>query len=385
MEVSKFSGNVCYLARKVNIFFSRTSFCREEVTRHSSRYLYNAPVMVKLLWRHCAGSVRRVLHSPFGLQLFSLSFLIFFVMGFQPPYLAMGQPFGDEIFGEQILFAPITEMGFLDNFAGIKTAGMEEIWVEDESGQLVKKFRPQKRDSVVTYAVKSGDTVSKISHKFGLKVSTVLWANGLTSKTTLRIGKDLRIPPTDGVFYTAKPGDMLGDIAKQHGIALDKISAYNRVGKDLKLEIGQELFLPQAKKVFVQQSSGIGNLGSLGFRIRRPTKGVLTQGYHRKHYALDIANKMNTPIYAAAPGKVIKSDDGWNYGYGKYIVVDHGSGVKTLYGHLNSRKVFVGDEIKAGQLVGLMGNTGRVWGPTGIHLHFELHIKGRKVNPNNYF
>jgi len=341
--------------------------------------------MVKVFWRQCACSIEKALHSPFGLQIGSLTFLVFFVMSFQPPYSAIGQPFGDDFFGESRIFAPITEVGFFDNFAGIKTAGLEEVWVEDETGALVKKFRPQKRDAVITYTIKSGDTVSKIAHKFGLKVSTVLWSNGLNSKTTLRVGKSVRIPPSDGVFYTAKPGDTLGDIAKQHGLELKKIVAYNRVREDMKLEIGQELFLPGAQKVFVQRATTSGSIASLGFRIRRPTKGVLTQGYHRKHYALDIANKMNTPIYAAAPGRVVKSNDGWNYGYGKYIVIDHGNNVQTLYGHLNARKAEIGDEIKVGQLIGLMGNTGRVWGPTGIHLHFELHIKGRKVNPNNYF
>jgi Membrane proteins related to metalloendopeptidases len=111
----------------------------------------------------------------------------------------------------------------------------------------------------------------------------------------------------------------------------------------------------------------------------------LTQGFHRKHFAIDIANKLDTPIYAAAGGKIVESADGWNYGFGKYIIIDHGNEIQTVYAHLNKRKVEVGAEIQAGQLIGLMGNTGNVFGPTGIHLHFELRIRGRKVDPRNYF
>ncbi len=349
--------------------------------------------MVQICFDKITEYFRRAMNSPFGLQSVVLAFLIFFVMSFRPPYFLFGgERFDADFFGEKVNFYSISEIGFLDNFSGVDTAGMREILVEDENGNLVVKVKPRKRDKSIGYVIKSGDNISKIAHKFGLDIRTILWANDLTSKQTLSVGKKLEIPPTDGVFYTVRQSDTLGEIAKTHDIELGKIYAYNKITAD-KISSGQKIFLPDAKKIFIaKRTATTGRPGSktavvesIGFRLRRPTRGILTQGFHNKHYAIDIANKLNTPIYVAAGGTVVKSDNGWNYGYGNYIVVDHGNEVETLYAHLNTRKVFVGDKIETGQLIGLMGNTGNVWGPTGIHLHFELRIRGRKVNPNNYF
>jgi murein DD-endopeptidase MepM/ murein hydrolase activator NlpD len=339
----------------------------------------------------------RLLHSPFGLQVLALGFFLMFIMSFRPPYfIGGGEHFGETTFGEPQLDTdfPITEPGFIENFAGVKISGVRET-IEDEEGNTITIIRPRRREQTIEYIVKSGDNISKIAHKFSLKISTILQANELTSKGGITPGQKLKIPPTDGIFYTVQAGDTLSEIAKNHEIDTAKIYAYNKI-KENRIIADQSIFLPDAKKTFIprRQVSRPGQtisngesptLSSIGFRIRRPTKGILTQGYHRGHYALDIGSKLNTPIYSAAGGKVIKSADGWNYGYGKYIVIDHGNNVQTLYGHFNERKVKIGDEVKAGQLIGLMGNTGNVWGVTGIHLHFELRINGRKVNPNNYF
>ena len=350
--------------------------------------------MGKILWTTVLDASRRALHSPFAFQALAFGILVMFLMSFRPPYFSQEQElFGDEFLGEKSISFPISEVGFLDNFAGVKTAGLREVLVEDENGNLEFRVQPRKRDVTINYTTKSGDNPSKIAHKFGIKVTTLLWGNDLNVKQTLHVGQSIKIPPSDGIYYTVQQSDTLGEIAKTHNIELSKIHAYNPSVKNNIIAVGKDLFLPDAKKVFVQRTSFSGEdiydssapMESIGIRIRRPVKGVLTQKFHRGHYAIDIANKLNTPIYAAAGGKVIKSQDGWNYGYGKYIIIDHGNDIETLYAHNNLRKVEVGDEIKTGQLVGLMGNSGRVWGPTGIHLHFELRIRGRKVNPFNYF
>jgi len=314
-------------------------------------------------------------------------------MSFSPPYiLEQGERFDDYFLVEKQKF-PIIEPGFLNNNVGVNTAGLREVLVEDENGNLIKKIQPRKRETVIAYIVRSGDNISKISHKFGLKVSSLLWGNDLTVKEALHVGQKLRIPPTDGVFYRVKARDTLGDIAKAHNTEIPKILVYDNSLNKQPLKIGQEIFIPNAQKSFVPQKpptayrpgSEYQRVESLGYVLRRPTKGVLTQGFHGRHYALDISNKLNTPIYAAADGVVIESKSGWNYGYGKHIIIDHGNEIKTLYAHNNINKKFVGDTVKAGELIALMGNTGNVWGPTGIHLHFELHIRGRKVNSGNYF
>ena len=336
---------------------------------------------------------QRLLHSPFVFQLFSLSLLVALMLGFRPNYfISMYQPFGRQLWEESFTSYPITETGFIDNFAGVSTAGLREILMEDENGNVVVKLEPKKRSNTIPYTVKSGESIYDIAHKFGLKVTTLNWANKITSRTDLHVGQVLRIPPADGVFYAVQNGDSLVNIAKTHNIDTEKIEAYNTLEKSGSLTVGQEIFIPGAQKVLVQQEtsteSGIVSstgLSSIGFKLRRPTQGALTQGYHQRHFAIDIANRMNTPIYASASGVVIESDDGWNYGYGNYIIIDHGNDIKTLYAHNNVRKVEVGEEVKTGQLISLMGNTGNVWGPTGIHLHYEVRIRGRKANPFNYF
>ncbi len=343
--------------------------------------------------------ITRVLHSPFGFQLICLTFLCFFLFSFRPPYVQNLQPFGDFGTAASDDFIQVRAAGFLENSVGVNTAGLRETLVEDESGQKVIR---RKRDKTVFYTVKIGDNVSKIAHKFGLRVSTVLWANDLSVKDNLQPGDKIKISPVDGVYYKVQTSDTLGEIAKAHSVDLAKVKAYNPLKNNV-VKVGQEIFIPGAQKVYVAAkprvvrtnytattnrpgSNTVGNINSIGIKLIRPTRGVLTQGYRKGHYAIDIANSRNTPIYAAAGGVVkIAKNDGWNYGYGRYIVIDHGNGAETLYSHAEALKVQVGDTVKKGQLIALMGNSGRVFGPTGIHLHFEFRIRGRKVNPYNYF
>jgi murein DD-endopeptidase MepM/ murein hydrolase activator NlpD len=97
------------------------------------------------------------------------------------------------------------------------------------------------------------------------------------------------------------------------------------------------------------------------------------------HSGLDIANELHTPIFCTANGKVAYS--GWQSGYGNIIVVDHGHNYRTVYGHLSKKLVKTGDCVSRGQMIAQMGNTGS---STGSHLHYEVHFKGRTVNPKQY-
>jgi murein DD-endopeptidase MepM/ murein hydrolase activator NlpD len=94
------------------------------------------------------------------------------------------------------------------------------------------------------------------------------------------------------------------------------------------------------------------------------------------HSGVDIPGPVGTPIYATADGIVGRS--GWVSGYGKLIELEHGKGIQTRYGHLSQINVPAGTKIKRGQLIGLMGSTGR---STGSHLHYEVRLEGRAVNP----
>jgi len=95
------------------------------------------------------------------------------------------------------------------------------------------------------------------------------------------------------------------------------------------------------------------------------------------HAGIDLSGPLGTPIYATADGVVMNA--GWNSGgYGNLIKIDHGRGIETRYGHLSSIGIQPGQKVTRGQLIGRMGSTGR---STGSHLHYEVRIDGRAVNP----
>jgi murein DD-endopeptidase MepM/ murein hydrolase activator NlpD len=97
------------------------------------------------------------------------------------------------------------------------------------------------------------------------------------------------------------------------------------------------------------------------------------------HAGIDIRAARGTPVYAPAPGTVIQA--GHVQDYGTRIIVNHGQDVRTLYGHLSKLNVHSGQRVERGALIGYTGNTGRSSGP---HLHYEIVVRGRAVNPRAY-
>ena len=120
-----------------------------------------------------------------------------------------------------------------------------------------------------------------------------------------------------------------------------------------------------------------------------PINGWITSGFGKRaspltgepgrHYGVDIANVVGTPIHATADGLVVYA--GWENGYGRVVVIEHGYGFSTRYGHCSSVDVKVGDEVKRGQIISYVGSSGR---STGSHLHYEVRIHGIPVDPEKY-
>lgn len=112
-----------------------------------------------------------------------------------------------------------------------------------------------------------------------------------------------------------------------------------------------------------------------GFGARRdPFRRVLAM-----HTGLDFKGEVGRPIYAPAPGKVVRA--GWMGGYGRTIEILHDNGISTRYAHLSRIEIAVGDHVTRGKLIGRIGNTGR---STGAHLHYETRINGKAVNPKRF-
>ena len=105
-------------------------------------------------------------------------------------------------------------------------------------------------------------------------------------------------------------------------------------------------------------------------------------GVYKNHGGTDIGASYGSAIYAADSGTVVYSSDGWNGGWGNYVMIDHGNGMQTLYAHMSSRAVSVGQTVSRGQTIGYVGSTGMSTGP---HLHFEMYINGSRIDPQTRY
>ena len=244
------------------------------------------------------------------------------------------------------------------------------------------------RDKTVEYEVKEGDTVSTIAEAYGVSEETILWENNLLSRTEIKPGQTLKILPVSGIAHTVSSGDTIYSIAKKYRASAQAILDYpfNDVGDDLQLSTGQILIVPDGAppekpkpaptQYLAKQNIPVEDLGSA--RFVWPASGDLAQYFSWYHPAIDISNLGGGPIRASDSGTVTVA--GWldNYGYGNRVVIDHGNGYTTLYGHLSAIYVSPGQRISKGDVIGAMGSTGR---STGVHLHFEVRNSGTAINP----
>ena len=103
-------------------------------------------------------------------------------------------------------------------------------------------------------------------------------------------------------------------------------------------------------------------------------------GTTRFHSGMDFSAAPGTDVYATGDGTVVKM--GWQTGYGNTIIIDHGFGYQTWYAHLQEFRTRPGKKVVRGEVIGGVGSTGKSTGP---HLHYEVHVRGRVVNPVNYY
>jgi murein DD-endopeptidase MepM/ murein hydrolase activator NlpD len=247
------------------------------------------------------------------------------------------------------------------------------------------------RANIEEYTVQDGDTVSSIADKFGISADTVRWQNSITGDK-IKVGDTLEILPVTGIAHKVQKGDTLNSIAKRYDVDPQEIVnwQFNTFVNDetFELAVGQIVIVPNGVKPadnFLagpvtprakQLTPNAGTVSASGNLIW-PTAGVITQNFAWYHPGIDIANPAMPSVLAADSGTIIWAS--WdNTGYGNKIMIDHGNGVKTLYGHLSQFNVVVGQTVKRGDVIGRMGSTGRSTGP---HLHFEVHMPGGRINP----
>lgn len=245
------------------------------------------------------------------------------------------------------------------------------------------------RDSIIDYQVQSGDTVATIANKFGVSADTIRWQNNL-SGDKIKVGQTIKILPVTGIAHTVVKGDTVYSIAKRYDTDPQGIVdfPFNTFTNDetFELAIGQSIIVPDgvmpAASVAPRTRQLTPNAGSVtasGLFVW-PTQGTITQRFSWYHPGIDIANSGQPIDVAADSGRVTYA--GWDVsGYGNMVLIDHGNGFITRYGHMSQVMVISGQTVGKGQAIGRMGNTGH---STGSHTHFEIYCNGVRVNPLNY-
>lgn len=248
-----------------------------------------------------------------------------------------------------------------------------------------------------TYVVERGDTPSGIAYQFGIKTETLLGGNPQLSQESslMQPGMELIILPLDGVLHDVQPGDTLESVSAEYDIPVEDIIAYepNNLEFPYRLYPDTQILVPGAiADVFIWTPPSLstvrgGNSGSgsgiapaivgTGTFIFPVSSRNFTQRFWYGHPGIDIGLSEGSAVLASDTGTVTFA--GWNiYGYGNLIVINHGNGYETFYGHLSSINVFPGQIVYQGNVIGGTGNTGNSSGP---HIHFEVRINGNQDDP----
>ena len=341
-------------------------------------------------------------------QLICVTILI--VGSFLPPYVpkAALAPINNGLTSQQFL---LVEDGFIKKTSPLTRQGARRAYAKG-----------------TIHIVKDGDSLERLSRWYPVSVETIQWANNLKPGDSIKPGDELLILPVDGVLHAVSRGQTLSRIAQLYDIEMRAIMEQNELGSEF-IMAGQQLIIPGGKPI-IEKRTQVATVDQRPGDTQQqptvdsaqpttqpkptvtpaevvqekeqftptPTAGVLqkpcssscyyTQYYNSRHFAVDMQAKedgvLGGPIFAAEDGTVIRAEYGWNGGYGNVIEIDHGNGLVTLYGHNKELFVQEGDNVQRGQTISAMGNTGLVYGATGIHVHFEVRVNGVKKNPTLY-
>ncbi len=245
------------------------------------------------------------------------------------------------------------------------------------------------------YVVERGDTPSQIAYQYDIMTETLLGGNPFLSQESslMQPGMELTILPLDGVLHDVQPGDTLESLSEQYGIPVEDIVTYepNNLEFPFRLYPETQILVPGAvAEVFIWTPPaltavrGSGTAGGIspavvgtGTFVYPVSSRNYSQRFWYGHPGIDIALGEGAGVFASDTGTVTFA--GWNiYGYGNLIVINHGNGYETFYGHLSGINVFPGQVVNQGNVIGAVGNTGNSSGP---HIHFEIRTNGNQDDP----
>lgn len=237
-----------------------------------------------------------------------------------------------------------------------------------------------------SYRIKKGDMIGVIAEKYGVSQDTLISVNNIRATRSIQIGQNIKIPSLDGILYSVKKdGETPSSIAQKYNVRPEEISDVNKVGFYATFNAGQSVFVPGAELDFITRQEINGDL------FRKPIhrsyrissyfgwRGSPFTGRRQFHGGIDMACPTGTPIYAAMEGYI--SYKGYSNVYGNYVMIQHHSGYKTLYGHMSKfSNLKVGAYVTTNSVIGYVGSTGQSTGP---HCHFTVFKNRKMVNPWN--
>jgi len=259
-------------------------------------------------------------------------------------------------------------------------------------GGGVSNSNQKQEPTIITYTVVKGDTLWSISQRYDVNMSTIISTNNLKEISRLSIGQKLKLPITnmdiaktegysqdsaaEEIIYYVKKGESLWSISREYNVKLEAIIAANSITDASKISTGQQLRIPNVPGT----RSNITNfIWPVRGRITSPYGTRVISGRKDFHAGIDIGGPTGTNIVAAESGLV--SYTGYMRGYGNIIILSHNGGYSTVYAHNSVNLVKKGQSIKKGSVIAKIGRTGNA---TGSHLHFEVRLNGKPVNPLTY-
>jgi murein DD-endopeptidase MepM/ murein hydrolase activator NlpD len=240
--------------------------------------------------------------------------------------------------------------------------------------------------SFTSYTVYQGDTLTKIASLYGLEPETIVGVNSINDVDEIKTGTVLQIPDRDGQMYEVRKGDSLSVIAYRYDMGYLTLAEANGLTSSL-IRIGQKLFIPN-RTISKEQYRKVMNT-----LFVRPSQGSTIAAFHEKveniltgeYYPLDgirIEDEPGTPVKASMSGTVVEVNNDPTDGMGRYVVLSHNNGYSTMYAHLDTQYVSVGDAVQQEDVIGTLGTTGRILEPT---LYFSIRKDGTPVDPAQYF
>jgi murein DD-endopeptidase MepM/ murein hydrolase activator NlpD len=194
--------------------------------------------------------------------------------------------------------------------------------------------------------------------------------------------ESLIVPAHRGVYHTVGPGEDLWRISRTYVIDAADIARYNNIFNPEDIESGERIFIPGAKKVLEVPPPTPEELAEMVTKglFRWPVDGMIYSlfgpRWGRMHYGVDISAPVGTDIRASRSGDVVFV--GRRGGYGVVVEIKHDEHFLTIYAHLSKILVEVGERVRAGEVIGRVGCTGRCTGP---HCHFEIRYDNVPLNP----